>query len=341
MLKYFFLSVALLIAPILSAKEASAVIPSASAEENIAIDLGDLLILSDPTADPTQDPKEATFCKEHFSMTAQLYCAILNTVAHGGYDDIFHLYTDHIATVMTRALDANGVNHYTVLEGQDQTVLGSLPCLDTTQLNALYNNQDDTCQINAKVATDGNSTLLIKLGETYTSPPEEGVTYADQKSFGWSEAPREDGSKADYYWLKSSTSTDSPSLLVDHQISGELWVSLPIVPPSDKATWHATRTDKAGFTTKTTITPASIPSNNSKDSAGTWSQWWSQLSPLEQSAFIVVGVLAGACMLGMFYTSAIILPIYKTYCTHLIFGSLFTSLAALLCWAGYHIASGS
>ena len=298
MVKSFFLSAALFLAPILLIQEVSSPNVHASAtavmspapfgKERLAIDLADLLALEDPNPNPTPDSSEATFRKEHFSMTAQLYCAILNTVAHGGYDDLCHLYTDRIATFITRVPDAEGINHYTVIAGQEQTILGILRCFDTTQLDTLCDTPNDTDNIDATVTTDDNSTLLIKLGITYIAPAEEGLAYANQESCAWSEAPRKDGTQADYYWLKTTTSTENSSHDINHELSGELWISLPLVIPAESTTWHTTRDNKTSFHTDIKTTPA--PPTASVDR--TWSQWWNGYTPVEKTGVIIVGAIA-------------------------------------------------
>ena len=377
MVKSFFLSAALLLAPILTfsdnvhASTTAAMPLSPFGEERLAIDLGDLLTLEDPITTSSPDSQETIFRKEHFSMTAQLYCAILNTVAHGGYDDLCHLYTDRIAAVITCAPDAEGIHHYTVIEGQAQTVLGTLRCLDTTQLDTLCNTSNATDHIDAKVATDNSSSLLIKLGITYITPTEEALTYANQELCAWSEAPRKDGSKADYYWLKTTT-TENSSHDIDNHLSGELWISLPLVTPSEGTTWHTTRDNKSAFQTDIKTTPIITPPTVSPEITppvnldSILTQWWDHLSWAQKSGVVLVTVITLLPLaIAAIYAYADFATLiaagraaklarnvaelarvqkrlrWLCFYVYPIFGSLFTYLATMFWWVGCHLVTGS
>ena len=301
----------------LTASDTASLAAPTFTKTSIAISVGDLLALEDAPANQGQD---AAFIKEHFPMTAQLYTSVLNTVAHGGYDEEFHLYNEKVASLITRSTDTEGLNHYTVTEGQEGAFLGYLKCLDSSKLkDALCKDQNGDYSINSEVDTDTQSYLFIKLGSTDTSPAEEGLTDADNQYYAWSEAPREDGTKANYYWLNTAafSDTEHPDQPINHYTNGELWVSLPKMDPSDTYSWYATGDHQYGITTGTKTTPLQAPSVKAPiaptlqvmqsaapapEEDRTWTQWWNSFNHDQKMALLetpTVPILA-ACL----YTTA-------------------------------------
>lgn len=189
---------------------------------------------------PVGEGSDALFLKEHFAMTAALYASVLNTLAHGGYDESFHLYTEKIASIISRVKEEEtGLYHYTVLEGQESTLLGYLKCLDPSKLQAvLCKNEQNDYNFNAEFDTDKESYLFIKIGATEKTPQEEKLTADDNSYYSWFEESRQDGTKANYYWFNKSVAIDDEPSKMNHYTNGELWVSLPKADPSETFTWN-------------------------------------------------------------------------------------------------------
>ena len=265
--------------------------PHLAQKEAAQVKLSNLVLL-DTLSTETED---TLLFKKYFSLPANLYCALLNLVAHGGYDTLFHLYNNTAASAITRSLNETGVNHYEVIEGKEETPIATLQYVDASEAkHLLCPDQSHDYDFDTTVFTDGSSSLLIKLGATYTSPSDKGPTYSNNESASWKEPSQEKRKEPDYYWIKSTTSTDNSQNLKYQRISGEVWISLPEAPSADTLMWHTQKNSKEGFKTKALMnpSPASITktSHPHLDSGRTWGEWWEQRT-LAQKVAIPFAVL--------------------------------------------------
>ena len=235
-LRKFSVTSLLLAAVLFSASSLQAALDSAKNNpmpESIAIDIADLLVLQDPAINPTAGD---------FAVRVSLYKKLLNLLVT---DDATHaiLYTDKIAPYITSSKDEAGVYSYSVVPGQEKTLLGYSKCLDAKKFrDVLCQNPAGAFTVDGQVHSNKKAYIYVKLGSTYTTPTQEGLP----EGYNYYQWINPEG---DYYWF-SATNYENSSNGFDQSLTGEIWVGIKSDEPATQD-WTVTGNDKDGLTTFT------------------------------------------------------------------------------------------
>ena len=225
-----------LVAVLLSASSLHAALDPVSNNpmpQSIAVDIADLLVLQDPTINPTQGD---------FAVTVDLYNKLLNLLAT---DDATHviLYTNKIAPYITFSKDDAGVYSYSVVPGQEKTLLGYSKCLDAKKFkNVLCKDPAGAFTVDGQVDSNKGTYIYVKLGSTFTTPTQEGLP----EGYNYYQWLNPEG---DYYWFYT-TNNDNYNNGFDQSLGGEIWVGLKSDEPATHD-WTVTGNDEKGLTTYT------------------------------------------------------------------------------------------
>lgn len=232
---------------------------------SMAVDLADLLVLQDePIVADGSTP---------FAVRVGLYNKILNLVATSKQaHDI--MYTDKIAPFITDAQDDQGVYHYTVVSGQESTLLGYSKCLDATKFrDVLCSNTSKDYTVDAQVDSNQESYVWIYLNSTNTPPQSQDRSASGYHYYQYIDA---DGDYYDFY-----QTLNDPNSGADNNFGGELWVGIKddSIPTHD---WTVTGNNKNGLTTYSDGGPATkvksaVSDQETASVIGGFSSWKSTL----------------------------------------------------------------
>ncbi|MFI0347264.1 MAG: hypothetical protein ACH346_00635 [Chthoniobacterales bacterium] len=148
----------------LSSNSSSSLVDSSALTTETIVDvtMEDFLSLDDASALEAQDPD---FLKEFFPVTTEFYSVLINTLVQNGSDDFLKFYNEEVASVITLSTTPDGLSHFSVMEGQEEKLLGYLRGIDP-----IKNNQSSASLKNQLPLVTTTTSLFSSTSNSTDSP---------------------------------------------------------------------------------------------------------------------------------------------------------------------------